>query len=345
MLKTSGRIVVTVLALASTVVLTVSVLPQLFGLAQAQVITQLSAFRGLIVIASAVVALGCAVVGVVRRGTGRILPFALAVILAGVSVTGAVITAGRGLDDRPTAGESTDRADQVTVLTWNTLRDAVAPGTIAAVAIREGADVVSLPETSAEASRSIATAMTAAGRPMVAHSNGDGPNSTSLLVSTGLGEYGIRTADRDAATALDRSETLIAEPVLGDGPTIVAVHTTAPLPSRLGSWRDELADLATVCDAGDDLILAGDFNATLDHLAPFATTGDLGACADAAAAGSAAGLGTWPVQLPATLGAPIDHVMSTPGWVTISARVLTEFDDSGSDHRPVVATLLPRTGN
>lgn len=345
MLKTTGGIVVTVLAIASTIVLAIAVLPQTVGLEQAQIITQLSAFRGLVVIVSGMFALACAVVGIVRRGSGRVLPFVLAVVLAGVSVTGAVVTAGRGIDDRPTAGESTDLADQVTVLTWNVFRDAVAPGTIAAIAIREGADVVSLPETSADAAQAIAAAMTAAGRPMVAHSNGSGQNSTSLLVSTGLGEYAARSVDADAATALDRSETLIAEPVLGGGPTIVAVHTTAPLPSRLDPWRAELADLAALCAPGDDLILTGDFNATLDHLALLRTTGDLGACHDAAATVAAAGLGTWPVELPAALGAPIDHIMSTPGWVTISARVLTEFDDSGSDHRPVVATLLPRTGS
>lgn len=343
MLKTTGRVVVIVLTIASTAVLAVAVVPQVFGLEQAQGVTQLSPFRALASIAAAALAIGCLIAAITRRGSLRILPLVLSAVLVGISVTGAVVTAGRGIDEQRSAGESTDLVGQVTVLTWNTFRDGVAPGTIAAIAIREGADVVSLPETSADTARATADAMTAAGRPMVSHSNGSGPNATSLLVSTGLGEYALRTAEPSSSTALDSSETLVAAPVLGDGPIIVAVHTTAPLPSRLGSWRAELADLASLCAGNTDVILAGDFNATLDHLAPLRGSGDLGSCQDASAADAVAGLGTWPVQLPAMLGAPIDHVMATPGWVTIAARVLTEFDGSGSDHRPVVATLLPRT--
>ncbi|MGK9146586.1 endonuclease/exonuclease/phosphatase family protein [Plantibacter flavus] len=341
MLKTIGGVIVIVLATAGTIVIGIAVLPQLFGLSQAQGFTQISAFRGLIVTAAAVATILCVVAALVRRGSRRVLPAILAVVLAGVSVTGAVVIAGRGIDDRPTAGESTDLPGQVTVLTWNTLRDGLEPGTIAAVAIREGADVVSLPETSAATARTAAAAMTAAGRPMVAHTGGTGVSATSLLVSTGLGEYAVR--ETGAGGALDGSETVVAEPVLGDGPTIVAVHTTAPLPSRLGDWRAQLAELAAICGPGADVILAGDFNATLDHLSPLRGAGDLGSCHDAGANSAVAGLGTWPVQLPPVLGAPIDHVMAGSGWVTIAARVLTEFDDSGSDHRPVVATLLPRT--
>jgi len=342
MLKKVAGVIVGVLAVAGTAVLGLVALPQLFGLERTQVVAQLTAFRALGAIVAAAFALVCLVVAITRRGARRVLPFVLAAALAGISVTGAVALAGRGMDDRPSAGEATDLAGQVTVLTWNTLRDAVDPGTIAAVALREGADVVSLPETSPANARAVAAALTAGGRPMTSLSSGTGAEATSLLISTGLGEYALRV-DADARTPLDETETVVAEPVLGHGPTIVAVHTTAPLPSRLGSWRQELADLASLCTAGTDVVLAGDFNATLDHLSSLRGSADLGDCGDAAAGLGVAGLGTWPVELPASLGAPIDHVMATAGWVAVSARVLTEFDGSGSDHRPVVATLLPRT--
>ncbi len=343
MLKTVGGVIAAVIATAVTVLLGVAILPSLFGLEQTQIIVQLSAFRLLLAILAAGAALVAVVVGVLLRGSRRVLPFVLAAALAAVSVTGAVVTASRGVDDRVVAGEATDLADQVTVLAWNTLGDAVAPGTIAAIAVREGADVVSLPETSATAADAVAAAMTASGRPMVAHSTSSDAHGTSLLVSTGLGEYAVRAPSENGATAIEDSETLIADPVLGRGPTLVAVHTTAPLPSRLDDWRAELADLAGHCVAGTDVIMAGDFNATLDHLAGLRDGGDLGDCDDAAATDAAAGLGTWPTELPAVLGAPIDHVMASPTWVSVSAHVLSDVDGTGSDHRPVVATLLPRT--
>jgi endonuclease/exonuclease/phosphatase (EEP) superfamily protein YafD len=342
-LKTVGGVIAAVLAIATTALLVVSVLPEPFGLEQAQVIAQLSAFRIVLAILAACGVIVCLLIGILVRGSRRVLPFVLATVLAVVSATGVVVTADRGIDDRMVAGEATDLPDQVTVLAWNTLGDAVDPGTIAAIAVREGADVVSLPETSADTAGLVATAMTAAGRPMVAHSTGSDAGGTSLLVSTGLGEYAVRAPTATGPTAIERSETLIADPVLGRGPTLVAVHTTAPLPSRLDDWRAELADLAAHCTDDADVIMAGDFNATLDHLAGLRGNGELGACHDAAAADAAAGLGTWPAGIPAILGAPIDHVMSTPGWVTVSAHVLTDVDGTGSDHRPVVATLLPRT--
>ncbi|WP_138946725.1 endonuclease/exonuclease/phosphatase family protein [Plantibacter sp. M259] len=345
MLKTVGGVIAAVLAIATTALLVVAVLPGLFGLEQAQVVVQLSAFRLLVAIVAACGALLCILTAILVRGSRRVLPSVLAIVLAAVSVTGAVVTANRGIDDQMVAGEATDLPDQVTVLAWNTLGDAVDPGTIAAIAVRESADVVSLPETSSDTAAVVAAAMTAAGRPMVAHSTDADAGGTSLLISTGLGEYAVRAPTATGPTAIERSETLIADPVLGRGPTLVAVHTTAPLPSRLGDWRAELADLAARCTDDADVIMAGDFNATLDHLTGLRGVGDLGACHDAASADAAAGLGTWPTELPAVLGAPIDHVMATPGWVTVSAHVLTDVDGTGSDHRPVVATLLPRTAS
>ena len=35
------------------------------------------------------------------------------------------------------------------------------------------------------------------------------------------------------------------------------------------------------------------------------------------------------------------HVLVTPGWQVDAFRVVGEVDGSGSDHRPVVATLSP----
>jgi len=54
-------------------------------------------------------------------------------------------------------------------------------------------------------------------------------------------------------------------------------------------------------------------------------------------------VGTWPAFLPALLGAPIDHVLATPGWTVSGFTVVQDLDGAGSDHRPVVAQLTPRS--
>ena len=43
--------------------------------------------------------------------------------------------------------------------------------------------------------------------------------------------------------------------------------------------------------------------------------------------------------LPALLGAPIDHVMTTKQWTVTGMRVIQTLDDAGSDHRPIVVQL------
>ncbi|KTR93270.1 hypothetical protein NS220_13200, partial [Microbacterium testaceum] len=92
-----------------------------------------------------------------------------------------------------------------------------------------------------------------------------------------------------------------------------------------------------------DVILAGDLNSTLDHLAGLGRDGGtVGECRDAAAEAGAAAVGTWPVRLPTGLAAPIDHVLVGSAWEVRGFEVRTDFDDAGSDHRPIVATLSRR---
>jgi endonuclease/exonuclease/phosphatase (EEP) superfamily protein YafD len=111
------------------------------------------------------------------------------------------------------------------------------------------------------------------------------------------------------------------------------------------AWRSDLAWIAGLCTSGD-VIMAGDFNATVDNMSGLGTDlprgiGVLGTCRDAALEAGRAGLGTWPTSMPAILGAPIDHVLAGGDWETSSFRVIESLDTSGSDHRPVVATLRP----
>src|SRR5690606_40105556 len=106
----------------------------------------------------------------------------------------------------------------------------------------------------------------------------------------------------------------VAMPTDGKGPTIVAVHAVAPRTESMDDWRQDLAWIADQCPAGD-FILAGDFNATLDHMASFGSDGGtMGRCHDAASATGTGMQGTWPAAGPALAGAPIDRTMARDTW-------------------------------
>jgi endonuclease/exonuclease/phosphatase family metal-dependent hydrolase len=93
------------------------------------------------------------------------------------------------------------------------------------------------------------------------------------------------------------------------------------------------------------MIMAGDFNSTLDHETGLGATPSsaLGTCRDAARVTNNAGVGTWPTNVPELLGTPIDHVMATSDYRVTGFSVIGSEDKTGSDHRPIVAQLTPVT--
>ncbi len=116
---------------------------------------------------------------------------------------------------------------------------------------------------------------------------------------------------------------------------LVAAHPSPPVPGdAVADWRRELGWLTRTADEGVLTVLAGDFNATLDH-SGFRRLLDAGFidAADAAGRGLAA---TWQAGWvpPVTL----DHVLveSRPGAAVRAVRV---HPIPGSDHRAVVADL------
>lgn len=307
--------------------------PQLVDAQRWQVIAVLIPFRGILALVFAVLAVMAALVAVLRRRWG--VAAALAIVLGAASVGNGVIVLVRGSGGSVAEG-------QLVVAAWNSYGGGASTESIARLVRETGADVASLPETDAEAAAEVVDILARDGIRMKSATleaeSGDDPVPTSLLIATSLGPYALDAS----AGSTPGVPSGVFRPVQGDGPTIVAAHPLPPLPLIMSEWTEGMDWVAAQC-SHPDVIVAGDLNATLDHLAGLGDgDGTVGQCRDAAAEAGAAAVGTWPVRLPTQLAAPIDHVLVGSAWEVRSFAVLTDFDDAGSDHRPIVATLSRR---
>lgn len=312
--------------------------PQLVGLQQAAGVAQAVALRGLAAAIALALVLAATLIALLSRGARRFMASLAVVLLAFVGLTAAVIaTRGIGDPSMPTAADG-----DVRVLAWNTLGDAPGARAVADLILATDADVVALPETTRDFADDVVELLDDDGVRMQrftsAYDEVSPARSTTLLVSTRLGEY---TADPHEITT-SQLPSVVATPVDGTGPTLVAMHAVAPVQGEMAGWRSDIDWIAGAC-ATDGVIVAGDANSTLDHWAGSATAddADIGACVDAASATGNAAVGTWPTTLPELTGAPIDHVLAGTGWTVSGFRVIGSEDGAGSDHRPVLALLSP----
>ncbi|WP_424936593.1 MULTISPECIES: endonuclease/exonuclease/phosphatase family protein [Bacteria] len=333
-------ILLTVLFVIATAVLT---WPQFFHLEQTFPLTQLVAARGLLVVAYVGIFLLALLLSLARPLRGFAASIAIIALLgAGASAT---IGAIRGLAP---AGLPAKTAESVRVLAWNTAGEAVPAAEIARTIVEQKADIVALPETTEDVGEQIAIMLRDQNHPMWVHhvqfrpDVEKGPDSwqTTILISPDLGDYSVLESSADGTSNTSSVPSAVVMPVDGKGPTVVAVHAVAPRPDDMDGWREDLRWIADQCPGGN-VILAGDFNATLDHMASLGKDGgDMGACRDVASRSGSGILGTWPSSLPALAGAPIDHVMATPQWRASGSAVL-DATDGESDHRALIAQLEP----
>ncbi|MCU1406950.1 MAG: hypothetical protein JWQ43_3253 [Glaciihabitans sp.] len=332
------RLLAAALTLGVAIVLLIAVWPQLLHLEWHPIIAQVVSMRGASVAIAAAGLIALAIVGTVSASARR-LTGSLALLLVVFGVASLAVLATRGFGSEAFAGKL---GGDITVVSWNTLGDAPGSAAIAQLALDSGADIVTLPETTAQTGVEVADLMTAAGSPMwvqtIAFDEISPARSTTLLISTALGAYTVQESLGNTSTL----PTVIATPDDGSGPTIAAVHPVAPVPGLMDDWRADQTWLSEICSGGN-MILAGDFNATLDHWGRLASSddSDFGSCLDAGSVSGNAAVGTWPAGLPALLGTPIDHVLFTPNWTVSGMRVVQELDDLGSDHRPIVVQLTP----
>lgn len=313
-------------ALAAGVVLW----PQGVGIHRLPFVANVISLRGILALGLVVLAVIAGATAVRRRRWG--VSAALAVALAAGSLGHVGVLIARGWSSSTSGGD-------LTVVSWNAYGGGASPDAIARLVRETHADVVSLPETDAFAAAEIVGILRRAGIEMrhdtVAAAPGGETIPTSILISNRLGTY-RRDASIPSTPGLPSG---VWRPVDGDGPTLVAAHPMPPLPETMAEWDEGLRWIAARC-AGSDAIVAGDLNATVDHFVGLGShEGVIGGCRDAASEAGAAARGTWPVRLPVALAAPIDHVLVGAAWHVESFAVLPGFDDAGSDHRPIVATL------
>lgn len=340
MLRLLGIIVTVLFAIATAIVSW----PQFFRLEQVTPVAQIVSMRGVLVVAFAALTLLFLLLALARPMRG----FAMSVALvAGIGAIAGGVTLGmRGYGESlPPETESSVR-----VMTWNTAGDATGAYQIAQSAVAMDADIIALPETAQTVGEDVAVEMRELGRPMWVHHvqyNKDierGPQSwvTTILISPDLGDYAVIDSSDDGTSNTGMLPSAVVMPVDGTGPTVVAVHAIAPRPAYMDSWQQDLRWIADQCPQDLNVIIAGDFNATLDHMSPLAAgSGQLGYCHDAAAATGNGAVGTWPTDVPSLLSTPIDHVMHSDHWRATGSVVLTTLDGTGSDHRPLIVQLEP----
>ncbi|MBN9170973.1 MAG: endonuclease/exonuclease/phosphatase family protein, partial [Microbacterium sp.] len=273
--------------------------PPFFHLERTYPIAQIVSFRSLMVVGFGVVLVLALLLAIARPLRGFAAALAIIALVAGVANAGILFSRGMGSDTLPAKG-----ADSIRVMTWNTAGAATSPDDIARTAVAMDADIVTLPETTIATGEQVALAMRALGHRMWAYhtqygAHGWDASSTTLLISPRLGTYSVIESSADGTSNTSTVPSAVAMPTSGSGPVIVAAHAVAPRQEYMQRWRHDLQWIADQC-AAKDVILAGDFNATVDHMSGFGVDGGtMGRCHDAVGATGNGAVGTWPTSLPA----------------------------------------------
>ncbi|WP_111765418.1 endonuclease/exonuclease/phosphatase family protein [Nakamurella deserti] len=216
------------------------------------------------------------------------------------------------------------------VVTANVLMDNPAIPELADELLASGADVILLQEITPEIAATLATTPLWTAYP--GRVDNALPGFHGSLILSRLPITGGRAFDV-AGRPMTRADLQTAA-----GPVrVVDVHAVAPVNrENTAVWLAQMEALATMsAPAGSALVMAGDFNATVDH-APFQRVLAAGKRDAFLEAGSGYGA-TWP-----SWGGPtvpvmrLDHVLVGDGVAVVS---VDEAVSAGSDHRRLVAEL------
>lgn len=317
------------LSLLTVVIVAVGMLPDLSGLDARAPFAQLVAFRPVLLAALLAVGVGAAVAAVVRRRG-----WTLAAGLLAVGAVTSLLVVPRGLAGPDVPEPDAPQRPALTVLAFNTYDGKADVAALADLIRATRPDVVALPESGRRYGDRLLPLLPDY-RFFTSLEGGDGAHAHDVEGVSALARDDVG----DVTATVDRSTPFPSVVLQGGGlgrTRVVAFHAVAPKPGDVREWRHDLGTLAQYCqdrDAGP-VIIAGDFNATLDHsLFRSATLG----CDDAAARTGNGLTGTWPTRLPRVLGTQIDHVLVTGG---VSVETFSIHDLPGSDHRALVSRLL-----
>lgn len=162
------------------------------------------------------------------------------------------------------------------------------------------------------------------------------PYRYTAPLSDGGGGLGIWSRYRlsDAKNLPDFSAGVLTAQVMAPVAfTFVAVHLSAPYAQPIGQWRSEIARLHRVLTGlpqRPPVLVAGDFNATVDHAQFRALLGD--GYEDAAEQAGAGYLPTYPTDRWWGPLIGIDHVLTR----SASAGSAATYSLPGSDHRALL---------
>ena len=216
----------------------------------------------------------------------------------------------------------------------NVLGGGADAGEVAKVIRQRKPDLVSLPEAQVDVRRGDprAPAGPALQGVYTQPANSAVESATSVLVSSSLGAVAFRS---EPGTAF--GHIIVTGGSLGKI-RLIAYHGFPPLPDAVTTWKQDLQVLRRWCSEDPPTIVAGDFNATLDHAEFRHALG--GNCRSVAPSVGGGLVGTWPADQPAVVRTQIDHVVVTrhfqPGG-------FTTYEIPGTDHRAVVATVAVPT--
>jgi endonuclease/exonuclease/phosphatase (EEP) superfamily protein YafD len=312
-----------VAAVVFTFVVAVPALPDLlFGLDRRSPFAQLVSMRPWILCGVLALLLLLLVVMSFER---RVLPFVAGVLA--VLLVGGGLTLPRVLPDSVAPG-----GVPLKVLAFNTYEGAADARELAALIEEQQPDAVAISEAGPAFAARLSPLVEPLGYRLHVSTDDDDDDDVeevTAVVSERLGDVDVRVGDE--TTTFPYVE--VSGGGLGDL-RFVAFHSVAPVPGSVPEWNEDLALLSRWCAGPTPAVVAGDFNATLDHSALRAGTAG---CGDAAAQRGAGLIPTWgPSPTLRGIGPQIDHVFATDG---ITAEAFDVRDVDGSDHRAVLTTL------
>jgi endonuclease/exonuclease/phosphatase (EEP) superfamily protein YafD len=259
-----------------------------------------------------------------HTGTGgRVVGAALAMSIAGLCLHAAWAVPWF-------AGEHASGRPDLVVMTSNLRLGQADTAQVARIAVAQHADLLVVEEVTPEALMSLA---------------GLHDRFPYVVGAPAPGAWGTVVFSRYPVAAVPRLPVPMGTCQLGvAAPTpfwFLGVHTAQPL-TDAASWRHDHAEvLAAVRHLRGPVVLAGDFNATLDHR-PMRTLAAAG-FSDAARQANSGWQPTWPSSSQAAGALPfglrlmtLDHVLVDAGFSTISTST---YVVDRSDHRALVARL------